>query len=93
MFQEENAADTLLMFIYTKVLKSIGAVSYKCLKVDMYKKCYNRMFQAAENGKINLASKVKHIIFSVGFGYIWEQQLVHYAAAFIAEFVVRVKAI
>ena len=77
---------------YKKVVK------YWCRICNMpdyrfVKKCYNMLLLAVVNGKSNWVSKVKTILYSFGFGYIWERQ--HNLCnidKFISEFVFRLRA-
>ncbi len=55
------------------------------------KKCYNMLLLDCENGKTNWASRVKHILYSFGFGYIWEQQNTRNSDQFISEFSFRLR--
>ena len=55
------------------------------------KKCYNMLLQAVNLGKVNWASKVKHLLYHIGFGEIWEAQFVSCKDAFMSEFVMRLK--
>ena len=73
------------------------AISYWCKICKMpdcrfVKKCYNMLILDCLNGKVNWASKIKHILYSFGFGYIWEQQSVSNVNSFLSEFVYRLKS-
>ena len=72
------------------------AITYWCKICKMpdcrfVKKCYNMLILDCLNGKVNWASKIKHILYSFGFGYIWEQQSVSNVNSFLSEFVYRLK--
>ena len=58
----------------------------------LVKKCYNLQMLDFKNGKVNWVSKVRHILFSFGFGFIWEQQHISNLNTFISEFCFRLKA-
>ena len=80
----------MYIFTYKRV------VTYWCKICKMpdsrfVKKCYNMLLLECDNGKTNWASKVKHILFSLGFGYIWEQQTVCNTDKFLSEFIFRLK--
>lgn len=55
------------------------AVKYWCkllsLSADRYpRKCYVQQYRHAEMGRKNWAAEIKHILFSTGFGFIWNMQ-------------------
>ena len=44
-----------------------------------------------EYGQINLVTKVRQLLFSNGFGYIWIEQCVHNSRAFLSALVQKLK--
>lgn len=52
---------------------------------------YNMLLQLAMHGKMNWVYKVKQLLCSNGFGFIWEQQRIDNVPAFISEFTLRLK--
>ena len=77
------------------------ACSVKCIKFwlkiitslanSLLRSCYRSLFRQIELGKINWASKVKHIMYSYGFGEHWENLEVTNHVAFIQAFTQRVQ--
>ena len=53
---------------------------------SLLRSCYRRLCTQIEQGKINWASKVKHILYSYGFGDHWESQEITNHVAFIQAF-------
>ena len=53
---------------------------------------YDLLLLDCRNGKTNWATKIKNILDSLGFGYIWEQQYVNNVSNFISEFLFRLKS-
>ena len=55
------------------------------------KKCYIMQKLLDDYGQINWVTKIRQLLFRNGFGYIWLNQNVHNASAFITELVQRLQ--
>ena len=55
------------------------------------KKCYIMQKLLDDYGQINWVTKIRQLLFTNGFGYIWLNQNVHNASAFITELVQRLQ--
>jgi hypothetical protein len=80
----------LYIYSYKRVVK----YWYKIMCMPdsrLVKKCYYLLLLDDNNGKINWVSQVKHMLYSFGFGYIWEQQFINNISKFMSEFISRLK--
>ena len=55
----------------------------------LVKKCYNMMKYFDELGNSNWCSRVKQLLQSTGFNYVWEMQDIQNESSFISAFVQR----
>ena len=58
---------------------------------NLLKSCYKMLLNYATAGRKNWASEVKEILYTYGFGYIWEQQMVQDKRSFLNMFVERLR--
>jgi len=58
---------------------------------SLVKACYEMMYRLSSNGRINWATKVKNLLYSNGFGFVWEQQSVDNPHLFLKEFRTRLE--
>jgi hypothetical protein len=53
---------------------------------SLLKSCYTMLFIHSNAGRLNWAGEIKRILYSYGFGYVWEQQWVANSVSFLDEF-------
>ena len=86
----ECGRDRIYVACYVKCIKFWLKI-ISSLENSLLRSCYRRLCRQIEQGKINWASKVKHILYSYGFGEHWESQEVTNHVAFIQAFTQRVQ--
>ena len=57
---------------------------------NLVRACYDMLYAYQNNGRKNWAADIKTLLYSYGFGYIWEQQHINIPAYFINEFTERI---
>ena len=86
----ECGRDRIYVACFVKCIK-FWLTIITSLENSLLRPCYRRLCRQTEPGKINWASKVKHILYSYGFGEHWESQEVIHHVAFIQAFTQRVQ--
>ena len=78
----------MYVLCYTKCIK-YWLKLIKLREGSLLKSCYNLAYNQCQAGRCNWAKDVKNILYSFGFGFVWDRQNVENEKVFLDEFTIR----
>ena len=81
----ESASYPIYIRCYVNVIKFWFKILHSPAN-SLLRSCYDMLVEHANAGRRNWAYDVRHLLYSQGFGNIWEQQMIENEQDFLAEF-------